>query len=199
VRCVARPSLGQKLVRGGVDEARVTLGWAPGSDAPFLVEASTSHRKCEPAVAERRATPGNGSPSWQLPASWNWQSAIGPQIWGEATSAKPPLPGSDEDRCNHEESDSIPRCSIPYSIRSYNLRRILIALCAVIAEMAFPGQVGTDISRNDRHPRVRLHLSRYLPSYCPRSRGLLYSQMPRIDFWMSATRTEAVILGWDAP
>ena len=28
---------------------------------------------------------------------------------------------------------------------------------------------------------------------------ILYSQIPRIDFWMSATRTEAVILGWDPP
>ena len=28
---------------------------------------------------------------------------------------------------------------------------------------------------------------------------ILYSQIPRSDFWMSATRTEAVILGWDAP
>ena len=34
--------LGKKLVRGGVDEARVTLGWSPGDDAPFLVEASTN-------------------------------------------------------------------------------------------------------------------------------------------------------------
>ena len=34
--------LAKKLVRGGVDEARVTLGWAPGGDTPFLVEASTS-------------------------------------------------------------------------------------------------------------------------------------------------------------
>jgi S-adenosylmethionine synthetase len=34
--------LAKKLVRKGVDEARVTLGWAPGSDAPFLVEASTT-------------------------------------------------------------------------------------------------------------------------------------------------------------
>ena len=34
--------LAKKLVRGGVDEARVILGWAPGGDAPFLVEASTS-------------------------------------------------------------------------------------------------------------------------------------------------------------
>jgi hypothetical protein len=30
-------------VREGVDEARVILGWVPGGDAPFLVEASTSH------------------------------------------------------------------------------------------------------------------------------------------------------------
>jgi hypothetical protein len=49
--------------------------------------------------------------------------------------------------------------------RSYNLRRILIALGAVISEMAFTGQVGMDISRND-HPRVRRHVVRYLPSYC---------------------------------
>jgi S-adenosylmethionine synthetase len=34
--------LAKKLVRKGVDEARVSLGWAPGSDAPFLVEASTT-------------------------------------------------------------------------------------------------------------------------------------------------------------
>ena len=34
----------QKLVRDGVDEARVTLGWAPGGDAPFLTEASTNQR-----------------------------------------------------------------------------------------------------------------------------------------------------------
>ena len=33
--------LAKKFVRGGVDEARVTLGWAPGGDAPFLIEAST--------------------------------------------------------------------------------------------------------------------------------------------------------------
>jgi S-adenosylmethionine synthetase len=34
--------LAKKLVRKGVDEARVILGWAPGGDAPFLIEASTS-------------------------------------------------------------------------------------------------------------------------------------------------------------
>jgi S-adenosylmethionine synthetase len=32
----------KKLVRQGVDEAQEILGWAPGGDAPFLVEASTS-------------------------------------------------------------------------------------------------------------------------------------------------------------
>ena len=34
--------LAKQLVRRGVDEARVTLGWAPGGDAPFLLEASTT-------------------------------------------------------------------------------------------------------------------------------------------------------------
>ena len=34
--------LAKRLVRKGVDEARVILGWAPGGDAPFLIEASTN-------------------------------------------------------------------------------------------------------------------------------------------------------------
>jgi S-adenosylmethionine synthetase len=34
--------LAKRLVREGVDEATVTLGWAPGGDAPFLVEAVTT-------------------------------------------------------------------------------------------------------------------------------------------------------------
>jgi S-adenosylmethionine synthetase len=34
--------LAKRLVRGGVDEAKVTLGWAPGGDTPFLVEAVTT-------------------------------------------------------------------------------------------------------------------------------------------------------------
>jgi S-adenosylmethionine synthetase len=34
--------LAKRLVRKGVDEARVILGWAPGRDAPFLIEASTT-------------------------------------------------------------------------------------------------------------------------------------------------------------
>jgi hypothetical protein len=34
--------LAKKLVRRGVDEARVILGWAPGGDTPFLIEASTT-------------------------------------------------------------------------------------------------------------------------------------------------------------
>jgi S-adenosylmethionine synthetase len=33
--------LAKRLVRQGVDEATVVLGWAPGGDAPFLIEAST--------------------------------------------------------------------------------------------------------------------------------------------------------------
>jgi hypothetical protein len=34
--------LAKKLIGRGVDEARVMLGWAPGGDAPFLIEASTT-------------------------------------------------------------------------------------------------------------------------------------------------------------
>jgi S-adenosylmethionine synthetase len=34
--------LAKRLVCDGVDEATVTLGWAPGGDAPFVVEAVTS-------------------------------------------------------------------------------------------------------------------------------------------------------------
>lgn len=34
--------LAKQLVRSGADEATVTLGWAPGGDAPFLVRAVTS-------------------------------------------------------------------------------------------------------------------------------------------------------------
>jgi S-adenosylmethionine synthetase len=34
--------LAKRLVRKGADEARVILGWAPGGDAPFLIEASTT-------------------------------------------------------------------------------------------------------------------------------------------------------------
>jgi len=35
--------LAKQLVRAGADEATVTLGWAPGGDAPFLLEAATSN------------------------------------------------------------------------------------------------------------------------------------------------------------
>jgi S-adenosylmethionine synthetase len=35
--------LAKKLVREGVDEARVILGWMPGGDAPFLIEAVIIH------------------------------------------------------------------------------------------------------------------------------------------------------------
>jgi S-adenosylmethionine synthetase len=35
--------LARKLVRAGVDEARVLLGWVPGGDAPFVIEATITH------------------------------------------------------------------------------------------------------------------------------------------------------------
>ncbi len=34
--------LAKQLVRGGADQAQVTLDWAPGGDSPFLVEAVTT-------------------------------------------------------------------------------------------------------------------------------------------------------------
>jgi S-adenosylmethionine synthetase len=34
--------LAKNLVRKGVDEARVILGWAPGGDVPFVIDASTT-------------------------------------------------------------------------------------------------------------------------------------------------------------
>ena len=49
--------LAKNLVRGGVDEARVTLGWAPGSDAPFLVEASTSQGNVNLQVPRQELPP----------------------------------------------------------------------------------------------------------------------------------------------
>jgi S-adenosylmethionine synthetase len=35
--------LAKDIVRSGIDEATVTLGWAPGGDVPFIVEAVTNH------------------------------------------------------------------------------------------------------------------------------------------------------------
>jgi hypothetical protein len=97
--------LAKKLVRGGVDEARVLLGWTPG-----VIRVSRrgvdKPGKCESAGAEGRvAFGGMVQHQGNCPRIWNCQCAIGRQICGEATSAKPLLPGSDEDRCNHEESN----------------------------------------------------------------------------------------------
>ena len=49
--------LAKKLVRGGVDEARVILGWAPGGDAPFLIEASTIQGSVSLQVPRRELPP----------------------------------------------------------------------------------------------------------------------------------------------
>ncbi|HET9605968.1 MAG TPA: methionine adenosyltransferase domain-containing protein [Nitrospira sp.] len=50
--------LAKKLVRGGVDDARVVLAWVPGSDAPFLVEASTSQGNVNLQVPRDELPPG---------------------------------------------------------------------------------------------------------------------------------------------
>ena len=45
--------LAKKLVRdGGVDEARLMLGWAPGGDAPFRHRGVDKPGECKSAVAE---------------------------------------------------------------------------------------------------------------------------------------------------
>lgn len=49
--------LAKQLVRRGVDEARVTLGWAPGGDAPFLIEASTTQGGVSLQVPRRELPP----------------------------------------------------------------------------------------------------------------------------------------------
>ena len=49
--------LAKKLVRGGVDEARVMLGWAPGGDAPFLIEASISQEGLSLQVPRKELPP----------------------------------------------------------------------------------------------------------------------------------------------
>ena len=49
--------LAKKLVRGGVDDARVILGWAPGGDAPFLIEASIIQGGVSVQVPRRELPP----------------------------------------------------------------------------------------------------------------------------------------------
>ena len=49
--------LAKKLVRNGADEARVILGWAPGGDAPFLIEASTTQGGVSLQVARGELPP----------------------------------------------------------------------------------------------------------------------------------------------
>jgi S-adenosylmethionine synthetase len=50
--------LAKNLVRKGVDEARVILGWAPGGDALFLIEASTTQGGVSLQVPCRELPPG---------------------------------------------------------------------------------------------------------------------------------------------
>jgi S-adenosylmethionine synthetase len=49
--------LAKRLVRNGADEARVILGWAPGGDAPFLIEASTIQGSVNLQVPRRELPP----------------------------------------------------------------------------------------------------------------------------------------------
>jgi hypothetical protein len=144
--------LAKKLVRGGVDEARVVLGWTPGDDAPFLVEASTTEGNVNLQV-----------PRGELPRQeWFTIKAIVRDLELTERDWAADLRGGS---LGAMRTAAIMKSQTPFPVppyliatRSYNLRRILIALGAVIAEMTFPGQAGMDISTNDRHLRVRLHV-----------------------------------------
>jgi hypothetical protein len=56
-RAASAPQLAKKLVREGVEEARVVLGWAPGGDAPFLIEASTNQGAVKLQVPRKELPP----------------------------------------------------------------------------------------------------------------------------------------------
>ena len=64
--------------------------------------------------------------------------------------------------------------------------------------MAFPRQVGIGYLTNEVI-RVFDFTSFATALHTVLLAKILYSQIPRIDFCMSVTRTEAVILGWEAP
>ena len=49
--------LAKKLIGRGVDEARVMLGWAPGGDVPFFIEASTTQGGVSLQVPRRELPP----------------------------------------------------------------------------------------------------------------------------------------------
>ena len=50
--------LAKRLVREGVDEAKVTLGWAPGGYVPFIVEALTTRGGVRSQVPREELPPG---------------------------------------------------------------------------------------------------------------------------------------------
>ena len=51
--------LAKQLVREGVDEARVSLGWAPGGDTPFIVEAVTTQGDVNLRVPRQELPPAS--------------------------------------------------------------------------------------------------------------------------------------------
>jgi S-adenosylmethionine synthetase len=51
--------LAKQLVRAGTDEARVTLGWAPGGESPFLVEAVTTRGSVSLRVPREELPPAS--------------------------------------------------------------------------------------------------------------------------------------------
>jgi S-adenosylmethionine synthetase len=88
--------LAKKLVRDGVDEARVTLGWAPGGDAPFLTERRQTREVLTCRCRELSCPRKNGSQSSRSSATWNSMNAIGLLICWQVISVSRGLLGSAE-------------------------------------------------------------------------------------------------------
>ena len=96
VRSVTARQLAKKLVRGGVDEAQVVLGWMPGGDAPVLVEASTNQGSVDLQLPRYELPPSEWFTINSIVLTWNCRNAIGRLICWRVISAKLPLRGSDE-------------------------------------------------------------------------------------------------------
>ena len=108
--------LAKQLLRGGVDDARVILGWAPGGDAPFLIEAST----IQGGVILRVPRDELPSDEWfTIKRPGTDRARLGRRYEGRLL-----LPSL----CSLGAMRTIPPLLYLIAISSYNLRGILIAL-----------------------------------------------------------------------
>ena len=86
--------LAKRLVRDGVDETKVTLGWAPGGDVPFIVEAVTSQGGVIIQVPREELPQMSGLLSEGLLRTWNSSTVTGNTISLRAISLGPMLRGN---------------------------------------------------------------------------------------------------------